>query len=274
MTDCAICRRHHPDLDGDCTDRCRHVDATIGDLCQRCHLGILRNLTTITEAWELSAQGSVSTGRGTSSEVGLPGGTEWLNWRAGGEVIGTLNDWCITWHEDIPDVEFPTAANRNDLVPVLCQWLRVHMHDVGCRHEYIKLFDEEIAGLAALARRIIGDVPPGQVVICPGIVETCGARLRVDIAADPHAEVYCRKCSTTWTPIRLMLYGVEGATDMYWPLDFIELYCGVPRRTQQRWGRQGSVRRNHAGEYHVGDVVKMRDQSRQMAMQGDQGRTA
>jgi hypothetical protein len=254
MTDCHVCRRHHPNDTGDCTRECRHRDAAIGLLCDGCHLAILRDLTTIETAWELSADGAVVTGRGGrgSNERSLPGGTEWLNWRQGSELRATLTGWARVWHEDATE-DLPWPATT---IEALLGWLRVHLHATGAAHEAVGDFAAELREWAQTARRIVGDVPTGQIIACPGIVEPCGRRLRVDVA-QPEAEVYCRGCATTWTTGRLLLYVSEDAAESWADLEAIEVVYGVPERTLKRWGQRGLVRRRN-GQYHVGDVQSVR----------------
>ena len=253
MTDCHVCRRHHPNDDGDCTRDCRHRPATIGHLCDHCHLRILRDLTTIETAWELSAGGAVVTGRGGrgGNERSLPGGTEWLNWREGSELTGNLRAIAETWHEIMdPETWFPPTT-----ITDLIRWIRLHLHD-GANHPEIATQAEELAEWAQTARRIVGDVPTGQIIMCPGIVEPCGRRLRVDVG-QPEAEVYCRGCATTWTSGRLLLYVSEDAAESWADAEAINAVYGVPDRTLRDWGRKGLVRRRN-GQYHVGDVQTVR----------------
>ena len=252
MTDCAICTRHHPTADGDCGDRCHHTDATIGLICDRCHLRILRHLTTIETAWHISAGGAITTGRGGGNERSLPGGTEWLNWRQGNELRGCLVGWARVWHEDA-DADLPWPATT---IEALLTWLRIHLHGYGAHHEAVADFAAELSDWARAAARIIGDTPTGQIVTCPGIVEDCGQRLRVNLA-DPDAEIHCRRCATTWTAGRLLLLGTSGDADAWADSEAIHAVTGIPERTLRDWGAKGTVRRRN-GLYHVGDVQAAR----------------
>jgi hypothetical protein len=256
MTDCHVCRRHHPTDDGDCTRACRHRPATIGHLCDGCHLRILRDLTTIETAWELSADGAVVTGRGGrgSNERSLPGGTVHLNYREASELIGCLRGWAAVWHEDNPDLTFPTAAHRDEFVPVLVQWLRSHLHHYGSQHEAVADFAEELRDWAKESARMAGMIADGTPVPCPGLAAPCGRILRVN-PNDWDEKVRCKGCSTEWTTGRLLQ---NADTENLWLCaeDILHMY-GIPERTVRHWGKTEKVRRK-GNLYHVGDVQTVR----------------
>ena len=250
MTDCAICHRHHPTADGDCGDRCHHTDATIGLICDRCHLRILRHLTTIETAWHISAGGAITTGRGGSNERSLPGGTEWLNWRHNGELLGNLRAIAETWHETMnPETNFP-----NTTIEDLLGWLRRHLFHTGTHHPEIRTTEEELNDWARTARRIAGMSDQGDPVPCPGLAAPCGRILRVN-ANDWDERITCRGCGTQWTTGRLL---ANASVEEAWlTAQDIWHWYGIPERTVRHWGKTEQVRRR-GNLYNVGDVQNQR----------------
>jgi len=248
MTDCAICHRHHPDLDGNCTDRCRHNDATIGAVCARCHLRTLDRLDVIAEALALDAP----VGGGRGGTVGgayasrPPVATTWLDWTRGDELRGCLGSWARAIHEDDPDLPWPATT-----AAALCAWLRLRWHDRLPWHEAVAEFAAEIDVWAAEARRVLGRTATGQVIACP----SCAGRLRVDLAADPDADIVCRRCgaqgSAAWL-VRLT------ATDGWADAEALA-FLGAAERSLRRWAANGEIRSRGRRPvlYSVADVRQL-----------------
>lgn len=241
MTWCAVCTRHVLDQ-GEHTDRCRHNDATLGNLCGVCAQRIRDDLDAIVAALDCSPP---SHGPGSrSGERALPGGTEWLDWRQGAELLGVLESWCRCWHEDVTTDDAAPVWPRRTIVD-MCRWLRAMLEQFGAGHEAIADMADELAAWGRRARRLTGDLPAGHVAPCP-----CGRRLRVD-AADMDATVKCVGCGAKWTVRSLVIQA--GDDDAWLDPDAIEAWTGVHPRTLRRWAAAGKVEREH-GLYRVGSV--------------------
>lgn len=244
MTDCAVCSRHVI-ADGACSDRCRHREAHVGNLCGPDMQRIRDDLDAIVSAMNCSPP-THGPGAG-SGERALPGGTEWLDWREGSELRGVLESWCRVWHQDATTEDAAPVWPRTTVVD-MCAWLRMMLESFGAHHEAIADFAQELRDWGARARRLTGDIPSGHVVPCP-----CGRRLRVE-AHDMDAEVTCRGCGTRWTTRSLIIYA--GDDDAWVDWQAIEEWLGVPRSTLYRWASAGKVERSH-GLFRVGSVRDM-----------------
>lgn len=255
MSDCHSCARHRPDADGGCTAACRHREAATGtNACPPCAQRLRDDLDALATAWDATAAGPVTTAAGAGGAIGVPGGVAWVDWRHGGEVIGVLSSWARVIHEDAQaeGVELPWPLLT---VPVLVAWHRAALERWTLAHEALAEVMAEIGALAAVARRMVGEVPTGQVVACPapsdGDSGSCGRRLRVH-AADPEAEVRCDRCGTTWSTSRLLLLGM-GSGDVWADVEAVASFVGVSEASIRRWARAGRVRRQGA-RYSVTDV--------------------
>lgn len=239
MTDCHICTRHTLTGDGDHTSRCRHTRATTGNLCQPCAQRIRDDLDAIAAACGCTPPGH-GPGAG-SGERSLPGGTEWLDYQHGRELVDLLASWARVWHEDA-NADLPWPART---IPALATWLRTHLDTVGARHEAVADFAHELHAHAQRARRLLGDIPAGHIVPCP-----CGRRLRAE-AHNLDADIVCRGCGTRWTARSLIIHA--GDDDAWLDAQAITEWLGVPASTLRRWARGGHVQRRN-GLYLVGSV--------------------
>jgi hypothetical protein len=248
MTDCAICRRHHPTTAGDCGPGCRHVDATIGSVCARCHLRTLDRLDTIAEAAALTAPVSLPSGGAAGGAYGSrpPVAVGWLDWTRGDELRGCLGSWARVVHEDNPDLPWPTTT-----IPELLTWLRLRWHDVLPAHEAVVEFASEMDVWAGEAMRVLGQTETGQVITCPG----CAGRLRVDIAEDPDADIACRRCGATGTAAWMVRLAASQGADGWADAEALG-YLGASDRTLRWWARRGKVRSRGTRPvlYSVADV--------------------
>ena len=248
MTDCAICFRHHPDLDGDCSERCRHIEASIGNVCSRCHLRTLDHLDLIAEAVALTAPVTTGSSTGVGGAYGSkpPVPTVWLDWTRGDELRGCLASWARMIHEDDPDLPWPTNTSSD-----LLAWLRLRWHDRLPQHEAVREFAAEISVWFYEARRVLGRTEQGQMIACP----SCGARLRVDITAEPDKDITCRRCGhagpASWL-VRMAAISDDGYVDA----EAITAYFDVSERSLRRWAKSGQLR--HRGRrpvlYAIADV--------------------
>lgn len=246
MTSCALCLRHRPDADGGCTESCRHVEPTVGQVCARCHLRVLDQLDTIAEAIALDAPVEQH-GSKVRAAFGSkpPTSTAWLDWTRGDELRGCLGSWARAIHEDDPDLDWPVTTAAG-----LCAWLRLRWHDRLPWHEAVAEFAAEIEVWAREARRVLGRRPVGEVITCPG----CEARLRVDIVGDPDGTVACRRCGQTGTAAWLMrLASAEGWADS----EALAVGYGVSERSLRRWARHGEVKAKGTRPrlYAIADVL-------------------
>ena len=243
--DCQVCYRHHPNDAGDCTTGCRHRDADVLACCGPCAQRVRDDLDAILAAW--LAPEPITSGSGRGNERPLPGGTEWLDFRQGADLRDVAGSWAKVWHEDISGIMDPPAWPGADPGAVVA-WLRRWWDVFGAGHEAAREFADDMHDLGQRARRLLGDTPTGQVVLCPGLDDDCGRRLRIDVA-DPDARITCRACGTEWTAGRLMVHGADGYVDA----DAIHHVYGVPPSTLRRWAKVGKVRRQGLG-YSVVDV--------------------
>jgi hypothetical protein len=244
VTDCAICTRHHVDAEGRCQG-CRHREADLLAVCGPCAQRVRDDLDVILAAWQ--APEAVTCGSGRGNERPLPGGTEWLSWKQGADIRGTLGSWARVWHEDLSGI-LEAVVWPGDSPTAILQWLRHWWETFGAGHEAVAEFATEVGELAAQARRLVGDTPTGQVVLCPGLDDDCGRRLRVDVA-DLDSRVSCWACGTEWTARSIIARGGDGWADA----EAIEHYTGTPASTLRRWAKAGKVRRRGL-TYSVADV--------------------
>ena len=85
----------------------------------------------------------------------------------------------------------------------------------------------------------------------------CGYELRIDPKM-PNDELLCRRCHTSWTSGRLILVALNDPGVVIWAYpDVIEDALGIPKRTLQRWGQDGVVRRRGT-QYDVGGAFRTR----------------
>ena len=252
---CAICTRHHPNDDGECTKGCRHRETDQGLLCGPCAQRIRDDLDVIVWAWQETEEPPTLTvgGSGRSNEPVLPGSCDWFEWRSGRPVMDVCASWARDWHECLQETD-PTLLWPAQTVEAVVGFLRQHLDTFGVGHPAIDDFARELAPVARYARRLIGDVPSGQVILCPGLAGPCGRRLRIDMA-DLDATVKCRGCETEWTAGRLILNAADS--DGYADAEAIEAVLRIPQSTLRRWARAGIVDRR--GQcYSISDAQAVR----------------
>jgi len=85
----------------------------------------------------------------------------------------------------------------------------------------------------------------------------CGYRIVVDMA-HPADDITCRRCGNTTTAGRIILTALNDPRVTVWayPADIADT-LGIPKRTLQRWGQDGDVRRN-GSRYDVGAAFRKR----------------
>lgn len=241
-----VLHRHLPDAD--CISECRSRDADLGIICTHCAQRIRTDLDTLVDAWALTdtppdpKQG----GDGRGAERNLPGTTEWIDWRHGGEMFGVLTSWVRDWCET-----YALAGPKYADLTSLTGWLRAHLDHAANSHPAIDDFADEIRKHAKRGLRISEqDVDKTQRVRCPA--DDCGRWLRIN-ANIPEAEVRCKGCDTTWSSARLIVVGVTGDTPVWLDPDAAAVACGKSTSTLRLWAQQGKIQRDH-GRYELHSI--------------------
>lgn len=249
---CAACERHVAGQDGACSRRCRHRRADLGVLCSGCAARVRDDLDVIAGVWVASVLPFARPVEPGGSERGLPGGSDWLEWRSGRPVLGVLGGWVRVLAEDMTTDTAAPAVPAAAVGPVV-EWLRARV-EVIAGMEWAGVFAEEVAVVAAHARRLAGLTEAGLVVRCPGEGGACGRRLRVPGGwqAIDTAEVACRGCGSSWSLARLVVVALDAGVDVWVDADAAASVLGVSAVTVRRWARAGAVRRD-GGRYNLAD---------------------
>ena len=256
MPSCARCTRCRA-KDGDCTDSCHHPDRAAGVLCARCLADGRKALSMIEATWRLSqvlgpvqiSAGLARSSRGDAHRA--PVDLDWLDWVDGPELPAALSA-AVEEYTDLAAERDITLPRCRRSVPWLVLWLRTHLETVIAQHEACTDTIDEWVELAARGRRKVGDVDDGQIIVCPGDVDPCGQRLRIDVLG-PDSSVRCWRCGVTWDADRLLWRARHGDVDAWFTAQDVFELKGIPPRTLRHWGQTGTVRRM-AGRYHWGDV--------------------
>lgn len=242
---CTICTRHACEPGGPCEPTCRAPRATLGVTCERCADRIRGNLDELLVLWERTEDPgwpSAGTGGIGGKTKPLPGGTDWLSWRQGAELFGTLGSWARDWQES-----FGLVGPSDGRLPTVVRWLTTHLEGACSDHPAIEEFASEVGDLVRLGRRAARtDQATGQRVLCPAEVggATCGRRLAIDVAR-PEELVACRSCGTRWTSARLLLVALGSSGEAWIDPEAAGRLVNRSPATLQRWARSGRiVRRN------------------------------
>jgi len=247
MLECAICTKHPHEPDEDCTGECVVTDADLGIICTKCAQRIRRDLDALVDTYSLTADPAFpggSSGEGRARSAPLPGGTDWMDWRQGSDMFGTLTSWIRDWC----DVYALAGPKRADLTSIT-GWLRAHLPHAANSHPAITDFASEIRTLAQRGRRLAGEVSDrGQRYPCP--TDECGRTLYVRMD-DLEAYVHCPRCDVSRKAAHLLALAVRA--DAWVPEQSAADAVMVSVSTLKRWAKADHVQRE-AGKYWLPSV--------------------
>jgi len=247
MIACQICTRHPHNPVDDHTDACHEVEADLGIICSKCAQSIRRNLDSLVDTWALIEEPGFpggSTGEVRSKSSPLPGGTEWMDYRQGHILLGTLTAWARDWCET-----YALAGPKRGDLTSLARWLRAHLSSAANSHPAVDEFAHEVRQLAQRGRRLAGEVPDhGQRVPCP--TDDCTRTLRVR-TAELNELVRCKGCDVQRSTAQLL--AIAARADAWVPADTAADVAGVTVSTLNRWAATGKVQRE-AGRFWLPSV--------------------
>lgn len=219
-------------------------------VCDRCVGRATHDLDLIAHAWKTSTDpGWPSQGQSRSgNNKPLPGGTAWVSWRQGADLVGVLRAWADDW-VDAMELVGPTG----DSVLVLVKWLRTHLHRAAQTSVVFDVFSQEIHDQARIGCAVAGLTETrGQRIQCP--TDGCTRWIRVD-ARHPNEVLTCRGCRTEWTMARLVAVALVIDQDVWIDPEAASALTGLDQSTLRRWARAGKIRRHH-GQYELKSVQR------------------
>ena len=242
MSQCTLCARHAHDIGSECVKECRVREADLGQACTGCRDRIDRSLSESLKTYaQTEAPGFPTVTFGTgggSSTAPLPGGTEWMNYRA--RVLPLLGTWAHDWRE-----RFDLAGPSDGSLSSVIGWLRAQL-DRACReHPALAKFADAVRDLEREGEHVAGiDRATGQRVCCPTLDEgtPCGARISIDVN-QPDEATRCRRCGTEWTYARLRRISLDAAGETWLDPEAAARLVGISEPTLRRWARAGKIER-------------------------------
>lgn len=248
MLQCAICAKHPHEPTEDCGAECRDVTADLGIICSSCAQRIRRDLDAMVDAYAATENpafpgGYAGEGGRTKSQP-LPGGTDWLDWRQGSDMFGTLTSWIRDWCET-----YALAGPKRTDLTSLTGWLRAHLPHAANSHPAVDDFADEIRKIAQRGRRLAGEVSDrGQRYPCP--TDGCGRTLYVRMS-DLEAYVHCPRCDVSRKAAHLLALAVRA--DAWVPEQSAADAVQVSVATLKRWAKAEHVQRED-GKYWLPSV--------------------
>ncbi len=239
MLECVICTTHPHEPTAECTPDCRSADADLGIICSPCAQRIRRDLDALVDAYALTTEPafpSGSGGDGRAKTSPLPGGTEWMDWRQGADLLGTLTSWTRDWMET-----YALAGPKySDLVSIT-GWLRAHLPHAANSHPAVDDFASEIRKLANRGRRLTGEVRDnGQRIPCP--TDDCTRTINIH-TADLDQHVRCKGCGIERTAGQVLL--IAARSDAWVPIQTAADVTGRNPTTIRRWIKSGKLEHNN-----------------------------
>jgi len=146
--------------------------------------------------------------------------------------VGFLRSWLLRIAEEADYPVDDLAREARD-----CRWALERLDPAHETEDRAKL-------------KCPGDHPEGDGRLCHG-------RILFD-REHPSADIGCHRCGTTWNGARLLLLALHDETQVIWmyPAEIL-VVTGIPKRTLQRWGQDGTVKRNGT-MYDVGGAFRSR----------------
>ena len=246
---CTICTRHqHKPDEPECTPQCVVVPADRGVVCDGCHTRMRQGLDIIVETWALTDEPGFPTpgGEGRAKSRPLPGGDEWIDWRA--EVPAKLASWCQDFAEFL-DLHGPSAPHESAVLTAITGWLTAHLSSVSNRHPAVDDFATEVQELANRGMRLAGMTQEKKSrVPCP--TNGCPADLHIR-ASQLEEWARCRTCGIERSNAQLL--AIAARTDAWVPATIAAEVARITESTLRRWAVAGHVERE-GGRYWLPSV--------------------
>tara|TARA_R110000868_G_scaffold57162_2_gene176812 strand:+ start:2309 stop:3091 length:783 start_codon:yes stop_codon:yes gene_type:complete len=255
---CTICTRHqHKADETECTPQCVVVPADRGVVCNGCHDRMRQGLDLIVETWALTDEPGFPTpgGEGRAKSRPLPGGDEWIDWRA--EVPAKLASWCQDFAEFL-DLHGPTAPHESAVLTAITGWLTAHLSSVSNRHPAVDDFATEVQELANRGTRLAGMTQEKKSrVPCP--TDGCGFEMRIR-ASQLEEWTRCKRCGIERTSAQLLY--IAARADAWVPLQVAVDVSGIPESTIKRAALADKIPREK-GRYWLPSVMEFSDARKQ-----------
>ena len=217
--------------------KCDKPNALKGFLCTPCRSAVLRDFASLQRSWTLTENPrTLSQGfseGGSSSERSLPGGSDWLDWRQGADVLQVLRSWVgvVRAYEGLTS---PSDCSVDGLI----SWLVLHF-DAACNHGSVASFAADLGKLAQRGRRLDGSAEPrGMSVPCQS--DDCEGVVFVRASELQHATT-CPGCGVQRTVAQVVALALFR--EVWVTPSIAALAAGVTERTLRTWAKSGRVER-------------------------------
>lgn len=182
-------------------------------------------------------------------------------------VLDALESWVRLTREEAGLVPWGIATEgRAVTVATLVAFLRSWLAWIAERPDYpVDDLAREVSTMRWQLEHLDpanNGAEPGSRLQCPADHpdadgRLCHATIRYD-RQRPGDDIHCPRCRTVWSAARLLLVALNDETQAIWmyPAE-VESLIGIPKRTLQRWGQDGTVGRRGT-QYDVGAAFRTR----------------
>lgn len=235
-------------------------------LCPRCTNQIARHLQELLTLWT-EAHNCLTPGGGghgtASSELTLGINVVALSFINGADILDILHAWehLIRDERNLTPPALLPARPLADEIQHAVRFQQTHLDWSACQ-PWADDWKREISELHALGMTAARQyVTKSRRIPCPADLDdgtTCGNRLTLpDTMTDT---IHCRRCSSEWTPIRLVAVSMSSDDNDIWlDLDAIAQWLGISERHARRIANKHHVRRRGT----LYDLRAMRDARKQ-----------
>jgi hypothetical protein len=227
-------------------ERCQICEQSGESLCQQCSTQIGETIDLIKKVWADTKNPrfpSPAGGETRSKARPLPGGDEWLDWRAAYEMKRTLAGWAAMF------AETTNTVGPDKKVTKLLDWLRTHYPAAANKRTDTAAFLQDLTTIAKRGNRVAGNTTDhGARFPCP--TDECAGILRVN-AREMTATTRCKQCGIERATAQILF--IAANSDAWVPEETAAEVAQISRATLRRWAAGGNVDRNK-GHYWLPSV--------------------